>query len=201
MITTTKQTDIYALKEACAITGATWGRFNLAGIRNTDRADSWNDVIIAANDEIMLMCKATTDPGKKGTDTSVKGVAHMVEGFHKNAWGLGWHGGKDKWWKHEAFIQVASVPYWRDVDRDGNLSGADKIITDDPPSGLNIHSVVGDIPASVGGWSLGCQVVMHMTEFLKILAMAKKSGGPLFSYNLMRLKSETKYLYNMVHQG
>lgn len=199
MITTTKPEDIELLKECYLMNGGKWGRFNFGGIRN-DRnqdKDGFNDVIFGATNEIMILMQGTTDPGKRGTEKSVKGVCHMIEGFHANAWALGWHGGKDKAWRHEAFIQVASVPYWRDKDKDFEISGKDAIIYDEPASGINIHSTMGD-PSEVGPWSIGCQVVRHMEEFIKLRELAKKSGMPLFSYMLMTLKRENKFFYDMI---
>jgi len=202
MITTVKPDDIESMRIAYLANGGNWGRFNMGGIRNpsSQSKDIFNDVIFAATNEIMVLCQGTTDPGKRGTEKSVKGVCHMVEGFHQNSWALGWHGSKDKTWRHEAFIQVASIPYWRDKDRDFEISGADQVIYDEPASGINIHSTLGN-PAEIGGWSIGCQVIRYMEEFIKVRDLAKKSGGPLYSYMLMDLKRETRYFYNMVFGG
>jgi hypothetical protein len=201
MITTANAEHIEALKEAYKINGGKWGRFNLFGIRNPADQDKdiFNDVIGAATNDIMILMQGTTDPGKRGTEKSVKGVCHMIEGFHDNAWALGWHGGKDKAWRHEAFIQVASVPYWRDKDRDYELSGKDQIITGEPASGINIHSTTGK-PEEIGGWSIGCQVVRDMAEFKNILKIAK-TRGPLYSYMLFSLKKEVDLLYKLVYGG
>ena len=202
MITTQKQNDIDLLREAYLINGGKWQRFNYGGVRNPNDQDKdgFNDVIFAATNDIMILMQGTTDPGKRGTEKSAKGVCHMIEGFHANTHALGWHGGKDKAWRHEAFIQVAPVPYWRDKDRDYELSGRDAIIRDEPASGINIHSTLGS-PEEIGGWSIGCQVVRHMAEFEKMVALAKKSGMPLFSYLLMTLKRENKRFYEMVFGG
>jgi len=202
MITTVNPEHIEALKMAYDANGGRFSRFNLFGIRNTadQGRDIFNDVIGAATNDIIILMQGTTDPGKRGTEKSVKGVCHMIEGFHENAWAIGWHGSKDKSWRHEAFIQVASVPYWRDKDRDFDISGRDAIIYDEPASGINIHSTMGK-PEEIGGWSIGCQVSRDMAEFIKLRDMAKKSGQALFSYMLFDLKSEVRQLYKMVFGG
>lgn len=201
MITITNQEEIDNLKTAYKTNGGEWGKYNLGGIRNPSgqARDIWNDVIFAATNDMLILCQGTTDPGRRGTEKSVKGVCHMVEGFHKNAWAIGWHGGKDKAWRHEAFVQVASIPYWRDKDRDFEISGADQVIYDEPASGLNIHSTMGK-PEEIGGWSIGCQVIRDMAEFRKVIDMAKKSGFPLFSYMLFSRKREVEELYNKLYQ-
>ncbi|HPA71668.1 MAG TPA: hypothetical protein PLI62_14230 [Spirochaetota bacterium] len=198
MTTITDPSKIKLFKTLYDLNGATWNKFNLSGISNSADAenDVWNDVLIAASDEVILLCQGTTDPGRAATLQHSVGADHLQIGFYKDLWEIGWHGGKDKSWRHRAFVQgMRQVSTVRDTNRNFIVDPEDLLITDKAGWGMNGHTVIGPRPATIGNWSWGCQVWLFRNEFEKVLSLAEKSGMKLFSYLLMPLKSENKEFY------
>lgn len=202
MITIRDRDQIEELKLLIETHDGEGGKFNLAGIRNEDDAedDVWNDVLIAATDDVMLLCQGTTDPGRRATLEHKVGADHLALGFHKSLWEIGWHGGKERWWRHRAFVQgMRKVDTVRDTNRNFIVDPEDLQITDKAGWGMNGHTVIGKVPERIGSWSWGCQVWLHRKEFEAVLALAEKTGQKLFSYMLFPLTDETEDLYYLVY--
>lgn len=198
MITITEPSTIKSLKSLYALYGASWDKFNLLGIRNAADADKdvWNDVLVAATDDVVLLCQGTTDPGRSATLQHGVGADHLQIGFHKDIWEIGWHGGKDKSWRHRAFVQgMHPVSTVRDTNRNFIIDPDDLLVTDRAGWGMNGHTVIGPRPAKIGNWSWGCQVWLFREEFERVLALSEKSGMRFFSYLLVPLKSENEEFY------
>lgn len=198
MKTITNPLKIKLLKRLYELNGATWKDFNLSGISNAADAekDKWNDVLIASTNDVILLCQGTTDPGRAATQQHRVGADHLQFGFHEDLWETGWHGGKDKPWRHRAFIQgMHLVSTVRDTNRNFIIDPEDLLVTDKAGWGMNGHTVIGPRPATIGNWSWGCQVWLFRDEFEKVLSLADKSGMRLFSYLLIPLKSENEEFY------
>lgn len=153
-------------------------------------------MLIAATDDLVLICQWTTDPGKNATKEHKVGADHLQIGYHKDLWEIGWHGIKDKWWRYRAFVQderLASTV--RDTNRNSTIDPGDLVVNDKPLWGMNGHTMIGTPSTTIGNWSWGCQVWLFRGEFEKVLALAEKSGMKLFSYFPIQLKAENGEFY------
>ncbi len=155
--------------------GGTWrtgtNQVNIVGLRGQDvngqrngnSFNQWNDTMAYVWKDThgkmqVREFRATTDPGMKwgdGRDANgdgVKDIAHLRPGSY--AYHLGTHRGQ---WG--AGNPNSNLPVDRDTNHDGRISVAERAASKrrgDVGYGINIHW--GD-SATVGGWSLGCQVI------------------------------------------
>ena len=184
-------------KELYELNGGEWEHVNLFGIGNDEGDNNWNDVLGMVTDDCLILSPGTTKPGTPATNNHRVGADHLPPGFYYHIWALGWHGAKGKYYRHKAFVQgPRKIDTVRDTNRNGQIDPSDLIVNDAAWWGINGHTVVGN-PDHVGRWSGGCQVAQHSATFNEIVRVAEKSGQPIFSYLLMPLKSENKFLYKM----
>lgn len=187
--------DIEKLKTLYKFHAAEWDTVNIFGIRNTDDMERgyWNDLIGLSFLDKIYLCIGTTDPSPMWTRKHRIGVDHLVAKFHKDLWSFGKHRGSD------AFVQGArTVDTWQDKNRNFKLDKGDGIVTDKKWWGINFHTSYKHDLSVIGGSSAGCQVAKHWEDFEKLLAIAKGSGQTVFSYMLMELKSDNKFLYEAI---
>lgn len=148
---------------------------NLDGSLNNDQFNLWNDLRIVysfINNEPKLdfIQVATTEPGKKGTDDSKKGVARIAFGQY-NSWKIGFHKQSTNGKNHPALVQCNPVSVFRDVNKDGKRTG-DKV--DIGIFGINQHSTrPGYIGNTVENWSEGCLVGKNWDDHLKFIQLVK----------------------------
>lgn len=185
------------LKKLYKIYGGTWEAFNIFGIRNAEDAEKsiWNDVCgFAYLDKIYLM-KGTVDPSRFWTKNHRKGVDHLVAMFHKDLWKFGTHRGSD------AFVQGDNyVNTWRDKNRNYKLDEGDELVNKRRWHGINFHTSYKRDLSVIGKSSAGCVVAKFWAEFEKTLAIAIASGQTSFSFLLMELKLDNKFLYEACYE-
>ena len=121
-------------------------------VRSTeDATDLFDDKSYLMEEEKCLMVQpCTTNKGLKGT--AVMLADHINYDAHK----FGLHRGKMR-----ALRQVKSVPYQRDLDKDGKTDETGVIYND--IIYMNIHGATyvkgaNTISKKIGGWSFGCLV-------------------------------------------
>ena len=188
---------ISQVKMLYKMNGAEWEKVNLFGISDDSGNNNWNDLLGVVTDDILIMSPGTTKPGQPATDKHQTGADHLAPGYYYHKWALGWHGAKGKYYRHRAFVQGSRpISTIRDTNRNGQIDPSDKLVIDQPWWGINIHTIVGD-SAIVGNWSWGCQVWRNHELFGQAVKRAQDSGQELFSYLLMPIKRETKFLYKM----
>lgn len=144
------------------------------------KLDVWDDarILLRNTGEVLLSCKATTEPGGHYTYNRMnpKGAARIAFGQHKDAWKLGDHKGQ------YALVQCAPLKVHRDANEDG-LRTSDAV--DIGFFGLNQHTTgraaSASVPLSIGHWSAGCLVgqsaATHYNLFMPVL---KWSGNKTF---------------------
>src|SRR4030042_1810266 len=66
---------------------------NIIGFRNESKPDTWNDLIVVNIRNKIIICTATTDPGKFYTNKPLdkSGCAHLPDGYYDNIWKIGLH--------------------------------------------------------------------------------------------------------------
>ena len=184
-------------KELYELNGGEWEHVNLFGIGNDEGDNNWNDVLGMVTDDCLILSPGTTKPGTPATNNHRVGADHLPPGFYYHIWALGWHGAKGKYYRHKAFVQgPRKIDTVRDTNRNGQIDPDDLMINDAEWWGINIQTVVGN-PDHVGNWSWGCQCFRSKNTFDEIVNRAVSSEQSLFSYLLMPLKSENKFLYKM----
>ena len=171
---------------------------NLFGLRDPERQkeDVFNDWfgVWIPNRHIVMMTKATTDPGIKATNEKEGGAAHLDAGFHPMIWAIDTHAASIPAFAHEAFCSrrergCKPTRIWRDRDRDTKLG--DKDVYETGYFGINGHraSALRDV-AEIGLYSFGCQVSDNKKDFEEILKAAKESCGANYLYDYMILMRE-----------
>jgi hypothetical protein len=143
------------------------------GAVNKDTFNEWNDrrIVFFINPlgkpEILSNDIATTEPGKKFTDTpmNVGGAARIAFGQYK-AWSMGFHQGKKL---HPALVQVGNVRVFRDKNKDTKRTG-DAV---DIGSNFGVNQHMAFNAAIVGGWSAGCLVGQDKASHLLFLKNLK----------------------------
>jgi hypothetical protein len=160
---------------------------NIGGIRDTNRVNSFNDIIfIAYNDGVNNIVKtftATTDPGLSYLNTPLasNGTAILKEGQIIDAFKLGLHQGK-----YKALVQNVDFTVYRDNNRDNVLNT--NVKTETGMFGINLHHANANYESKqIDKWSAGCQVIANPDDFETLLSLADKSvacGYKTFNYTL-----------------
>lgn len=158
---------------------------NICGLdnKNNKEQDKFNDLIllfiVKNNVIILLSClAATTEAGNyyRHFPLNPKGCAKLLYGQYK-AWAIGVHNNK-----HEALVQVFSVPVVRD-----------NVLFEEGLFGINIHH--GYSSSNIDKHSAGCQVIQDKQEFNKFLNTVKsdpnylKNKKHIFNYTLLNYNS------------
>lgn len=165
---------------------------NIVGIRNSEPG---NEVTNLFDDFITISYKkngywkyfewpATTDPGRKGVLQfgNPNGVARLVPGQYRGAYGLGLHRGK-----YEALRQYGPVKVYRDDNKD-LVFDENKI--QEGHFGINIHKAGVDSRV-VENWSEGCQVFKRAQDFEDFMVICRRAAaihGNSFTYTLIETK-------------
>lgn len=187
--------DVFKL--AYKANGGTWvPKGNVFGIRNPDdqKKDVWNDVLGFANDQLIMLCEGTTDPGKNATLTHKIGANHVIEGYYPGLWEISY----SKKFGMDIFWQKGKVRTWDDVNHNFTFDPGDTITEAGPEHGILGHSTKKiDVPL-IGDSSWACQVWRYWKEFQQIINVAKASNLKDFGYMLMTLKQENKIFYDMI---
>lgn len=158
----------------------------VSGKQNDNTFNQWNDTIAFVwkgtdGKTHVKEFQATTDPGQKygdGRDVNRDGVldiAHLRPGSYP--YHLGTHHGA-----YGAGNPSYDLPVDRDTNHDGRISKAERDASkrrDDRGYGINLHWGDG---ATVGGWSLGCQVVKGSQDFFlrNVTPLMKMNRGQMF---------------------
>lgn len=157
----------------------------LIGVRRITDVDRWNDTFILYSPygDLYWECDDfTTDPGLAYLYSPInpKGTAILMEGWHSDIWGWGYHNGK-----YKALVQVNSCCVYRDNTRDSVLN-MDARTRDCGYFGINLHH--GFDSEKVGKNSAGCQVFRYRKDFNKLLDILERrfSHQRYFSYYLWR---------------
>lgn len=170
---------------------------NLWGIRKQyGEIDKFDDLLgISFKDEtgkeIMLIHKATVDPGRYYMATKLgnpNGTFILAPGQYRSCWKTGEHGKTD----YFALVQMPGYKGfdgWRDNLLDGKLQRRldkdGKYFKD--VQGLNMHRSSSSLEALVGVYSAGCQVRQenksHLTV-MNVIQKALKYFPDKFSYTL-----------------
>lgn len=179
------------------------GYINFCGVRNNVTDDTFNDTLYIYWKDIndgQFKCVRTsgftTKPGKKSVlnesgNVNSKGVAIVKEGWHKDVWHHGLHGGKYKALRQDENV-TQPITITRDKTQFGNKSNKYelRIISDTTEVGYpytNMHRAGETSSNNVNGWSEGCQVFKYRNEFDEMLNMANfatSKGQTKFSYFL-----------------
>jgi len=163
---------------------------NIVGVRNSEPGQKVTNIF---DDKLTISYRvdskwhyhdwdATTEPGKKGVMQfhNSKGVARLVPGQYRGAYGVSMHQGK-----YDALCQrLGNVTVWRDKNKDMTF---DEVTTDTGMFGINIHKA-GTVSNFVENWSEGCQVFKRtkdFNEFMTIINKAKAIHGNHFTYTLI----------------
>lgn len=159
------------------------------GVRNAERvADRWDDVIGChwvdlAGEQHVLVWPGTTDPGLPYLldPANSRGTAVLAPGQHRSSHQLGLHKRTSP-----ALVQAASLPVFRDVDRDRAIETVGAPIYG--WYGINIHGPWREGLTVVGKASAGCQVFQRGPDLgvlLGLVARQKAAGmGSVVSYTL-----------------
>ena len=165
---------------------------NIFGIRfeENQNLDLWNDWLGIWNQNEAFVWSGTTDPGKKATEESTRGCAHVVLGYHPFVWQVGIHSaGKPS--QHPALVQTGNeIKIWRDKNKDF-IYNSNIDFFDTGYFGINFHraSKIQDVEF-IGPYSAGCQVTRNAQDFefaLNLLLNTeafKKDNKFRFSYML-----------------
>lgn len=133
------------------------------GRKNLDEFDRWNDRRIVLHfkngrPEILINVTATTEPGRKSTNSRLAlflgGVFRVEFGQWVECWQTGFHKGR---LDHPALVQIPGREIWgyRDLDRNGVRTGDARALG----YGINQHGTApGFRGLFVGDYSAGCQV-------------------------------------------
>ena len=164
---------------------------NVLGVRNnTGYTNTFDDDVCIlrknnANVWEILICAATTDPGKYYMEhpENVKGTAILKAGQHINSHKVGLHKGQ-----YRALVQNAPLPVWRDNNKNDTY---DYTVTDVGNFGINIHHASPThTSTSVDNWSAGCTVVASPDEFKEFMVEIDEhvaQGYPnIFTYTLFQ---------------
>jgi hypothetical protein len=137
---------------------------NIFGIRfeEDQQKDVWNDTLGIWTQHEVYTWQGTTDPGKKATEESIKGCAHLILGYHSNIWQAGIHA-KGKPSEHVALLQTGNKVI---VGRDKVNKDYEVDFFDEGYFGINFHraSKIKDVEF-IGPYSAGCQVTRNIKDF------------------------------------
>lgn len=150
---------------------------NLIGVRSKEsviQQNKFDDAIVLDYSigpiHYRNVYKATTDPGitylKK--PLIISGCAIVVPGQYKGVFKLGKHQGK-----YEALVQNKPIKVYRDNNRD-NILNFNKSKIEEGMFGINMHKA-GTNSEFINNWSAGCQVFKVSEDYLKAMAVIKKS--------------------------
>jgi hypothetical protein len=162
---------------------------NVFGIRNYGRVNAFDDFICllyrnSRGKWIWRQYEGTTMPGLTTLRVPVNshGTAILVPGQYRGAYRIDKHAGK-----YDALCQrLGQVKVYRDRNRDDQYD-LDPATIQEGMFGINIHRA-GLRTEQVGGWSAGCQVIRHASQFedfIKILKSAQARFGNRFTYTLL----------------
>lgn len=173
------------------------GYINLFGVRNNTTNDTFNDTLyIFWKENGQYKCVKTTGfttkPGRRAFHNesgkvNAKGVAILKEGFHRDIWHHGLHKGD-----YKALRQNKNVTVFRDKTQFGDRGNTYtmNLLTntlDVGYFGINFHKSADPSGRGVNGWSEGCQVFQHISEFNEAMQMANvatSKGQKSFNYFL-----------------
>jgi len=170
----------YPLDELCIV-----------GIRDKSnfKDDVINDYLGYLTKDELFLCKGTCDPGVYfyTNPMNKKGVFHIRNGFQKNVWCFGTHGG------YEALVNNSKyclpIEGIRDSNFDYKIDETDLQVRG--YFGVNFHRMLlNGLMKKIGNFSAGCQVVWNNIDFLNILKACKNTnkykspGKALYSYML-----------------
>ena len=176
------------------------GYINFCGVRNNSTNDTFNDVLyIYWKEDGQFKCVKTsgftTKPGKRSVlnetgKVNSKGVAIVKEGWYKDVWHHGKHGGKYNALRQDQGV-TKPITITRDKTQFGKKGNYElRIFSDTTETGYpytNMHKSGSPKGNSVNGWSEGCQVFKVEEEFNEMLRRANyatSKGQKLFSYFL-----------------
>jgi hypothetical protein len=187
--------------ESYALLASTWAALgfpwweapndlNMFGVRApSDVPDRWDDVIGVAWHDGTRPCVerwvATTDPGRHYLQAPLHEAGTIVvePGYHRGLWAPGKHTG------YPALVQVGTLTYRRDTDRDAVLDPTEAVRTG-TGNGVNLHHGGGS--ATVGRWSAGCQVVRFPSALARVLELVERQRlaghGSTVSYGLVDVR-------------
>lgn len=198
----TKRNDLYEQLMAQYVKyGVTKTKeINIFGILNEEYQDKdeWNDYLGIMIGSDVYIWKGTCNPGKKATQESEKGAAHLVYGYQEDIWVIDTHAANNPSFAHKALCSrqeagCKPTTVWRDINKDYDKDNTDPIVSGF--FGVNFHraSKIKDVD-TIGSYSAGCQVTQHCADFEEILAMiekqdcVKKNNKYKFSYLLTNIK-------------
>lgn len=171
---------IEMMKRARDFKGVPTG-YHIIGIRSSaDEPNKFDDVFhLMLGEKLILSTTGTTNPGttvlKGGYLKYNKDGAAVLEGnrVYNNVWKYGKHQNKIP-----ALKQLgASVAVWRDGDKDGKSEEIGK--REVGYFGINFHCDQYDVNGPdknsdlINGWSAGCQVCNVLTDYNKVINLAK----------------------------
>jgi hypothetical protein len=170
---------------------------NIFGVRfeEDQQKDLFNDWLGVWTQHNVFVAIGTTDPGKKTTETSLKGAAHLICGYHSRIWQAGIHGQHNPLFAHPALCQTGNkISVWRDKNKDFDYDKETDFI-DTGYFGINFHraSKIKDVE-TIGDYSAGCQVMQNEKDFQFFLNLLfnteafKKDKKYCFSYMLFDKK-------------
>ena len=163
--------------------GPEWD-LNLFGARSPDRTlGEWDDVIGFAyssrGQPFVFLARATTDPGREGTDVRSDGFAVLPAGYHRGLFERGTHKMGTPG-AHYALRQRRPVMVGRDAIVDGESVGEGESAA----HGINLHAPWAEGLTQVKDASHGCQVVWSRLALSCILEAYDRQGGDSVSYAL-----------------
>jgi hypothetical protein len=160
---------------------------NLNWIKNADRLDEYNDLIMtidAYSDNSIKLSPSfigTTEAGKYYTDHPLnsQGAAHIkIDFLHKDIWQLGRHKDQDN-----CLIQIGNeITITRDLNRDGSRIGDSEETSG--YFGINLHTADGKTE-SINRWSAGCTVIPSRTDKDRLVNHVKQAANTKISYILL----------------
>ena len=178
------------------------GYINFCGVRDNATNDTFNDTLYIYWKDVtdgQFKCVKTsgftTKPGKRSVlnengKVNSKGVAIVKEGWYKDVWHIGLHGGKYKALRQDEGI-TKPITITRDKTQFGQKGTYElRIFSDTTEVGFpytNMHRSGEPQGNSVNGWSEGCQVFKYASEFNEMLDMVEavaQKGQSKFSYFL-----------------
>ena len=179
-----KKYTIEELKSQFLLNKHTWFTdINFVGIRSTaNLPNQFDDLFGIIDKDTIEWFTCTTNAGTHWLKNLLnsKGTALLKPAQYVDTWKIGMHQGK-----YEAFCQVKPVTVYR--DKNFNDKAEESLVTDTGLFGINIHRASEkSISSIVDKWSAGCQVLNNPIDFSKVLAAAKKSKKPAFTYTLLK---------------
>jgi len=163
---------------------------NIVGFRDESNPDMWNDLIVINIGNKIIVCNATTDPGKYYTENPLHegGAAHLINGYYSEIWVNGLHRGK-----YDALVQRGKkIKVWRDKNKNYKNDDNNEYIK---LSGINLHH--GNSKKTIERASAGCQVIRLKKIFFDIIENIKQTGQRAFDYLLTDIENCPPEIMNL----